>query len=203
MEAGKLQMDLFENEWPSVQPPIECPMPECCEVSSFTKAGTACCGQIIKCSKCHERETREQVTKLLELYAPETEAPTTAPSIENQESESLASSVKRLPREVSSMKETIDALRHENTAMKAEIRNPQGINHNTCTETPELNTADTPNEAQWPWNATCLSQSQMIQTRTNWLLAPSRFRATDQSYEPLESYPFTNSQFAKNYLQGI
>ncbi len=147
-EAGKVQMDLFEKEWPNVQPFIECPKPECREVGSFTKAGTARCGQIIKCSKHHEWETREQVTKLLELYAPEPEAPTTASPAGNQESESIAPFVDCLLSTVSSMKETIVALRHENTAMKVEIRrlrNSQGINQHSSTETPELNTADTLN----------------------------------------------------------
>ncbi len=63
--------------------------------------------------------TGEQVAKLLEEYAPEPEARTTANAGNNQESESLASLVKRHLNEVSSMKETIGALRQENMAMKA------------------------------------------------------------------------------------
>ena len=119
--AAKSQMDLFENEWPNVQPLVECPKPECGAVNFFTKAGTARCGQIINCSKCHKRVTGEQVTKLLEQCPPEPEASTTVNAAGNQESESLASLLKRLLREVSSLKETIDALCHENTAMKAKI----------------------------------------------------------------------------------
>ncbi len=43
-EAGKVQMDLFEKEWPNVQPLVECPEPECGAVGFFTKAATASCG---------------------------------------------------------------------------------------------------------------------------------------------------------------
>ncbi len=92
-EAGKVQMDLFEKEWPNVQPLVECPKPECQVVGCFIKAGTARCGQTIKCSKCHKRLTGEQVAKLLEQYALEPEASTTANAGNNQESESLASLV--------------------------------------------------------------------------------------------------------------
>ncbi len=35
-EAGKLQMDLFEIEWPNVQPLVECPKPEYGAVGFFT-----------------------------------------------------------------------------------------------------------------------------------------------------------------------
>ncbi len=79
-------------------------------MGSFTKAGTTRCGQTIEFSKCQKQVTGEQVTKLLELYPPEPEAPTTVKSVENQESESLAPLVKRLLNEVSSMKESIGAL---------------------------------------------------------------------------------------------
>ncbi len=148
-EAGKVQMDLFEKEWPNVQALVECPKPECCAVGSFTKAGTARCRHTIKCSKCHKRVTGEQVTKLLEQYAPEPEDQATPRAAENQESESLASLVKCLLREVSWMKETIGALRHENTAMKAEIRRlriPVGISPHTSTATAEVNVTEEPNE---------------------------------------------------------
>ena len=91
-KPGKLQIDLIERDQYNVQPLIEC---------------TACCGQIIKCSKCYKRITREQVTKLLEQYAREPEAPTTTNSGENQESDWLASLMKRLLRKVSSKKETM------------------------------------------------------------------------------------------------
>ncbi len=73
-EAGEVHMDLLEKEWPNQQPFVKCPKPKCRELGSFTKAGTARGGQIIKCLKCHKRVTGEQVTKLLELYAPEPEA---------------------------------------------------------------------------------------------------------------------------------
>ena len=122
MEANKVQVDLLKKEWPNVQPLIKCPEPECGVVGFFIKAGTACCGQIIKCPKCHKKVKGEQVTKLLEQYAPEHEASATVNAAGNEESESPASLVKRLLWEVSRMKETIDALRHENTALKAEIR---------------------------------------------------------------------------------
>ncbi len=87
-EAGKVQMDLFEKEWPKVQPIVLCPKPDCRAVGCFPKAGTARCAQIIKCSKCRKRVTEEQVTKLLEQYAPEPESPTTDNAPESQESES-------------------------------------------------------------------------------------------------------------------
>ncbi len=53
--------------------------------------------------------------------------------------------VKRLLREVSSMKEAIGAQRYENTAMKAEIqrlRNPVGISPRTSTATAEVNVTE-------------------------------------------------------------
>ncbi len=89
-EVGKAQMDMFEKQWPNVQPPVERPKPECRTVLSFTGAGTARCRQTIKCSMCHKRVTGEQVSKLLEQYAPEPEVPATPRAAENQESESLA-----------------------------------------------------------------------------------------------------------------
>ncbi len=40
-EAGKLQIDLLEKEWPNVQPPVEYPKPECGAVGFYIKASIA------------------------------------------------------------------------------------------------------------------------------------------------------------------
>ncbi len=104
----------------------------------------------------HKRVTREQVTKDFEQYAPELEARTTENAVSNRKSETLASLVKRLLNEVSSMKETIGALRKENTAMKAEIRclrSPQRISTRTTTATAEVNVTKTPDEDIPPLSA--------------------------------------------------